>query len=1549
MADKVIIVDVQSNLKEQTSQAKEFNKELDKAQSNKTATRTGSRAADTALSRSERGLTRGTSGTGGRGDERDFARQAQGLGGLVRVYATFAANIYAVTAAYSALSKAMDTANMVRAAESLSASYGVSLRNVSRELKSITDNALSASEALGFATLGGSAGLTTTQMSNLAKVAKGASLALGRDLTDSLQRVYRGTIKIEPELLDELGLMVKIDEAVKEYSRSLGKSALQLTDFERRQAFTNAVVTQGLQKFGEIAEQSTNPYTKLVGSVQDLSKEGLNLVNTVLAPLVDILSQSPTALVAVAGLIIGKLAKLAIPDLVTTVEDKLTTVSKVLAKSSASLQAANKEVIKSFESTAGFKFISSEPGKLVGQAAKTRKELNESLFKDLEAAGTGPIKLSLDTENLIKQYETALIKAQRNVQGTLSRPGVAPGTATGLQARNAALTSELGLVNSIKRGFETLADDERIAGEVRKQQNKDTLAVLRTQNTLTVLKLQEEGKYLRAVSQAYILEQAVTREKNRQVVATGLLGAAQKAVNVTTGAFTGALAAAKVGILGLVSRLPGIGAAVAIIASLGAVLVDELKPFGLLTGIADENNKKFETFSETIKTLGDSLEKLAKAQTLDQAFSLRTASLSLLIESRRELEAINAGFEKFQKSATGLDKFLDRAKGLVGFDTQADIAASASVEVLAKQAEVQGGLKSLGLRGELQGETYAQSLAQGRVVETVTLSDIELLKAWKESLPEENRLKKIAELQTKINNSSIVEAEAEVARRSDLAASQLELAKTSKDYTNSLIKQVPALKAQRELITGLGAALETSQGAATFLVGYTKEVATITGAELSKNLADLRAKLIAIDIKPIDPTLPEERQRAEALARSARRAALIEKEGSAYQQLTAQVFSVIESTNKLTQASADSERAIAGLNRQLRQISTVESVLGGRTGSTEAARQRAQDSIAKAQQSGLVQQIKTLRLFEQAQVESVRTGLTQGLGRPLAGQDSLALLKELSALKDLTQEQKVLVANAFKELSNFTPALIQAQTDLAVSQASQPTRLERNLGQLSAREEQAKRTRDSELKNLNTEADALKLTATAFGEVSGDLSTIFAPGISARESNINIQTSRNALADIQAEQAKLFQAAFDSGEDLTSDLLARNIALETSRSAEAERLKALEAQVPIKKLINNFNLQELQYASKLRQVNTDLEIQRVTVEDINSTVEQKLSSQTAVVDLLAQELAVTTELSEANIKLLELAKEEKGITEEAKKLLDTKILEEQSKLTLNTLKSERAITQERKAQRSLLLRNSEDRANLDRTYFENLAAYTAEYARQKSTDVGSIGEKFGKSMVDGLDATIDKFAELAQSGELSFKSIADFARSTFSDVLRDIASDIMKNVFRQLITGVLAQTSGSSGGGGLLGTIFNTVGGAILGGLGGIGEKTGLESLPASVNKTFADGGIMTSYGPVQLQKYATGGIASSPQLALFGEGRQNEAYVPLPDNRSIPVTLSGGSSGVVMGDTNINISIDSSGNAETSVEENSEYGRLIGLAVKRAVNEEFIRQSRPGGMIYNK
>lgn len=78
----------------------------------------------------------------------------------------------------------------------------------------------------------------------------------------------------------------------------------------------------------------------------------------------------------------------------------------------------------------------------------------------------------------------------------------------------------------------------------------------------------------------------------------------------------------------------------------------------------------------------------------------------------------------------------------------------------------------------------------------------------------------------------------------------------------------------------------------------------------------------------------------------------------------------------------------------------------------------------------------------------------------------------------------------------------------------------------------------------------------------------------------------------------------------------------------------------------------------------------------------------------------------------------------------------------------------------------------------------------------------------------------------------------------------------------------------------------------------------------FADGGIMSSRGPLPLHSYAMGGVASSPQMAIFGEGSTPEAYVPLPDGRTIPVTMRGGGGG-----SNVQVNVINQTNQQVTAE----------------------------------
>jgi phage-related minor tail protein len=96
----------------------------------------------------------------------------------------------------------------------------------------------------------------------------------------------------------------------------------------------------------------------------------------------------------------------------------------------------------------------------------------------------------------------------------------------------------------------------------------------------------------------------------------------------------------------------------------------------------------------------------------------------------------------------------------------------------------------------------------------------------------------------------------------------------------------------------------------------------------------------------------------------------------------------------------------------------------------------------------------------------------------------------------------------------------------------------------------------------------------------------------------------------------------------------------------------------------------------------------------------------------------------------------------------------------------------------------------------------------------------------------------------------------------------------------------------------------------------------------FADGGVMTSAGAMPLNKYANGGIATSPQMAIFGEGKTPEAFVPLPDGRNIPVKMQGGGGG---GNVTVNV-VNNAGGAKATTQERqgADGSRIIDVMIEQ-------------------
>lgn len=172
----------------------------------------------------------------------------------------------------------------------------------------------------------------------------------------------------------------------------------------------------------------------------------------------------------------------------------------------------------------------------------------------------------------------------------------------------------------------------------------------------------------------------------------------------------------------------------------------------------------------------------------------------------------------------------------------------------------------------------------------------------------------------------------------------------------------------------------------------------------------------------------------------------------------------------------------------------------------------------------------------------------------------------------------------------------------------------------------------------------------------------------------------------------------------------------------------------------------------------------------------------------------------------------------------------------------------------------------------------------------------------------DAIVNFAQTGKINFK-----------DMINSFLSDLLRYEVQQTMRKSISAAGGSEG---IIGSLF-----------------AGAKSLFG-----FANGGYANLGMPIK--KYAMGGIIDRPTLftyangtnkadmALVGEGKYSEAVVPLPDGKTIPVTMNGSKGGEVY----VTVNNNTNQQAKVSESKDSRGNRRIEVTVGDMVAGEISR-----------
>ena len=218
----------------------------------------------------------------------------------------------------------------------------------------------------------------------------------------------------------------------------------------------------------------------------------------------------------------------------------------------------------------------------------------------------------------------------------------------------------------------------------------------------------------------------------------------------------------------------------------------------------------------------------------------------------------------------------------------------------------------------------------------------------------------------------------------------------------------------------------------------------------------------------------------------------------------------------------------------------------------------------------------------------------------------------------------------------------------------------------------------------------------------------------------------------------------------------------------------------------------------------------------------------------------------------------------------------------------------------------------------------------------AIGDAFGTAFKGVITGSMTAREALAGM----FQSVADH----FADMVAQMIAEYLKMALIKGIMSIIGGAAGALGGGlssafGASGPSFNA------GAFSGPALSSGAAFGGAGVeNFSSAFSGSAAAFNPAafSIPQFANGGVVTGPTLGLVGEGRYNEAVIPLPDGKSVPVQLSGGDGGNQI-NSNITVNV-SNGQAQSNAtgSNSSELGRKIEGAVKQVI----VGELRPGGLL---
>ena len=150
-----------------------------------------------------------------------------------------------VTQAWELAKSAAEGLQQRSSFENLAQSHGVAANSIIDDLKRTSAETIATKDLVEKAGTAMLLGIPAEKLSKLMEIARASSRVTGQSISQAFDDISKATARGSAMILDNLGIIVSEGKAYKDYAASLGKTAEQLTDTEKKQAFLNATLEAG--------------------------------------------------------------------------------------------------------------------------------------------------------------------------------------------------------------------------------------------------------------------------------------------------------------------------------------------------------------------------------------------------------------------------------------------------------------------------------------------------------------------------------------------------------------------------------------------------------------------------------------------------------------------------------------------------------------------------------------------------------------------------------------------------------------------------------------------------------------------------------------------------------------------------------------------------------------------------------------------------------------------------------------------------------------------------------------------------------------------------------------------------------------------------------------------------------------------------------------------------------------------------------------------------------------------------------------------------------